>query len=176
MATRTPTVRASREEIHEALQVVAYFNGSTTNARHELKRRGREVSTSTLAKWRNQHRDIYQACLDNLDDELAARNEQLIREQTEFEHQAMARLRDELPGMEHKDLIAALRNVSQAKGIAAEKIVNPIRGRPTLITEHREPSQLLAEMARIAAMAQPARAADVDSTASEEPAVIGSGE
>lgn len=169
--------RYTREEMATTLTLVAYHDGNADRAYDAVVRElgDRAPTVGTLYAWVRRHADIYERCKTNLDSdvELLRRNRQVVRDATEFELAGMARLHAEVDTMEIKDLTTAMRNVAVQKGIAQEKVINPIVGRPSVIVEHREPTKLLEEMARIAGMIQqPAPVVDAEAVEAVEDAEV----
>jgi hypothetical protein len=146
--------RFTREEITEALQLAAYYR-SAKKAADVMAERGVTVTPGTINAWQTKHADIHEAALTRIDEVLAERSEHLVREATELEIQLLGDLAERRDELDAKDIASALRNVSTTKGITFERVVGPIRGRPNVVIEHREPTKLLEEMARIAEMVRP---------------------
>lgn len=159
---KAPARRYTDEQIHEALQWATYFH-SAQKASDLLAERGDRIPAATILAWRRKHPAILEQCLTQLDNARAERGELIVDTATELELKVLGRINDRIDEIEAKDLAGTLRNISTTKGITFERIVGPIRGRPNVVIEHREPTKLLEEMARIAEMVRPS----VDSSAVE---------
>ena len=148
------------ETIGEALMLLAY-HGNLTKTVESLKTRGIRITKQTLSGWRDRHADLWEQAETRMRDEIldrvADRAERYIADAQEAEHLLLEQLmanRDQLPA---KEVANALRNISVSKAITMEKIVMPVRGRPTQIVEHRDPAEIIREMQQIAAMVSPDR-------------------
>jgi transposase-like protein len=146
------------ETITEALMLLSYYGnlGKTVEA---LKQRGINVPRQTISGWRDKHADLWQQAETRMREEVldrvADRAERYIIDAQDAEQTLLEQLmatREELPA---KEVANALRNISVSKAIAMEKVVMPVRGRPTQIVEHIDLYATLNEMNRIAASLPP---------------------
>ncbi|WP_259314917.1 hypothetical protein [Capillimicrobium parvum] len=147
----------------EALMMLAVCRGNAEEARRRMKARGDDPPpASTLNMWRTAQADRYEDIRSEISvkitAEVANQAEEIMLEAGELEREMLARIREELPNIKPGELPGALRNVTTTKALNNDKIAGPIRGRPTVITEHRDATQILAELQRLGV---------IDSTAEE---------
>jgi hypothetical protein len=154
-------------EIDKALLVLAGCGGNSWRASEITG-----VPSTTLRDWRvNEHRDRYL----KLADQERPRLEQLAVEdaigammlageiEREIGNQLLERLGDEqTKPKEIAELAGALQRSTTSKGINGTKLLE-LTGRPTQVVEHRDGTQILEELKRIAP------GLIIDSTAEEIP-------
>lgn len=142
--THTPEVR------ERALLALAVTGGNSAQARRNLKDEGITVAERTLRDWRVTHAQRYS--------ELHETHYQLIEQRlTQAQREIATRasvatealveqtITDAKAG-KIKDPASAARNLATTAAIAVDKML-ALTGRPTQITEHREPSKLIASLA-----------------------------
>jgi len=147
---------SSPEQVERALLLLALNGGAIRPTIRQLAEQGHTSNHHTLKRWRDEtHRDRY---MQILHDERKKIAERIASEQEEFARLAIqeerallqeiakARERGEIPA---RDLAGALRNVSTSKGIALDKS-GELRGRPSVIVEHRNPDEIIAKLDRLA--------------------------
>lgn len=163
--------RYDEEEIRECLSLVAYHRSPTRARRAFMEKHGYAPSVPTITGWRDKHLGIWHECQEQLKRDIMPR----VADQAEGQLVAMldanqTMLEQLMEGLESgeipvRELPAAIQKLAVAAGQTNEKIVSPARGRPTVIVEHKEPTELLERLSSALA----AIPGYVDSTAEEEP-------
>lgn len=110
-------------------------------------------STSTLHKWANTlHADRYAQLqteqAPKVAERIASQAEALALRFADLERKLADRLEQDLEDGKVKDVSGALRNVSTSKALQIDKLSSPLRGRPTVITGHLDPSESINALAR----------------------------
>lgn len=156
------------EDVDRALLALIVCGDSAENAVKLLRANGveRVPGRTALRQWADiTHADRYV----ELQTEQAPRIAERIAGQAEALALRFATIEDALADQIEaetragtlKDPAGALRSVSTAKALQIDKLSSPLRGRPTVITEHRDPKQAAALLARRLGIV-------IDSTAEEE--------
>jgi hypothetical protein len=137
-------------EVRERALLQLVLSGSAPQAQRQLKELGIEIPERTLAAWKNSYAEriaeIAEIETRRVAQVMAAEAESVIRKSAALEHKLLDRLEsvaDELPA---KEVANALRNVSTTKGINAQRIADPIRGRATAIVQHRGAGEITEEL------------------------------
>jgi hypothetical protein len=135
---------ASEHEIDRALATLVACGGSVTAAAEQL-----EMSDRTLRSWRTKHAvryaELHDKVAPQIEDELvrAARSTALLAFDTT--RLGVEKTREALEADKVKDPAAATRNIATTGAILTDKLL-ALTGRPTAITEHRNPDQLLKDL------------------------------
>ena len=129
------------EEVQRGLRALALCSGNTRRAEKVLTDLGSRVPRATLDKWaRELHPDLYREICQEVRPELYARlaeaNEDISRRLLELEGELADRVHETLPDMNGAQAATALRNVSIAKGVAADKS-RTYRNEPVEIRESK---------------------------------------
>jgi hypothetical protein len=82
-------------------------------------------------------------------EQAAAGAEDLALVITELERDTTERMKAELPHIPARDLPGALRNLTTSKALQYDKVANPIRGRPSVVVERRDVSELWKRLERL---------------------------
>lgn len=138
--------------VDEALLELA-LSGSTERASLNLKARGVDVPGRTLRVWRQTKRDRLQ----EIQTQLAPQIEELIVSEArtsamlaaEVEREALKQTLTQLKAGQAKDPSTSARNASTVKGINVDKMLT-LSGRPSVIHETRQASDIIAELVKIA--------------------------
>jgi hypothetical protein len=152
------------ETIDRALWTIALHAGSANQASEALEAQGISIPRQTLHRWKTQqhperYEEICKEASARLVERIAAEAEQFMLHASRVELKALERLEAQLDAGEVKDTASALRNITTAKALNNDKIASPLRGRPSIIHEHRNADAILRELAAYGY---------VDSTATEE--------
>lgn len=108
----------------------------------------------TLRGWQTKHADR----LERLERELAprvanrvaARAESIALRSLEVQAELVEQTHDKRAGLDADKASAAARNLAVVTGIAFDKLSGPIRGRPNVIIERRDPAEILRRIEQIA--------------------------
>lgn len=132
------------EQIEQALWTLALHAGKPTAASEALKSQGLTISKQLLHDWQTErhaerYEQIRQEAAHTIALKVAADAEQTMLQAGELERRILDQMQTALEAGELKpaDLSGALRNVTTTKALNNDKISAPIRGRPSVITEHR---------------------------------------
>jgi len=143
------------EEVERGLQVLALHVGNSRRAAKALEQQGHRIPDRTLDEWRrNTHPERYsEICAERapqVADRIAAQMEQYVTEAGEVQRHSLHMLKDRLDKEELQEA-ATLGKINQSLGIPigiATQRSSELRGRPTVIHEHRSAEQLLEGMKR----------------------------
>jgi hypothetical protein len=149
-------------EVDRALSAAVFTGGNWTRAHELLVSYGDKApSRDAIRQWATEkHADRYHELREELAPQVAkkvaAEAEALAFKLSEAEDLLAEQLiaaaqRGELPA---KEISGALRNVSTSKALQMDKLSGPVRGRPTVIHGHADPSELLERLARKVGIAQ----------------------
>jgi hypothetical protein len=133
-----------------------FTGGNWKKAKDLLQSYGDKApADTTLAKWATE---VYSDRYHELREELAPQVAKKIAAEAEAlafklaeaevllaEQLVTAAENGELPA---KELSGALRNLSTSKALQVDKLSSPLRGRPTVVHGHADPSELLAQLSR----------------------------
>lgn len=145
----TPAKRTRRtyttEDVESALQLLCLRNGSPKQVEHETG-----IDCDTVRYWRDRkHADRYQQIrtevFPKLHAKIAAMHEDIARAALEKQREGLDRLN--LDDIRPADMPAALQKLSIVGGVATDKAWMG-RDKPTVITENRSGTELLASIAR----------------------------
>ncbi len=153
------------EKVTAALVVLAELGG---NVKAAAKRTG--ISQPTLRDWRSEkHAAQYDEIRTKFGREL---EEQLITTARVNAHRAgevEAELIERMRTVSDKDAPAALRAITDAKAKNVDKLLS-LTGRPSAITENRDPSSILESLVRLKVLKVDESAIDTTATEDAEPA------
>lgn len=146
------------EETRErALHRLAINGGNCRRTSRELKAQGINISDKALGAWMNtRHRDRYmvirEETKETIAEHIAADAEQLAVQIAEAEQLALTATINAIQtgDLDPKELSGALRNLTTSKALQIDKIASPLRGRPTTIHEHRNPTEIIAKLNQLA--------------------------
>lgn len=132
------------------LVALAASGRSPTLAHESLKRQGIDIPLSTLTDWTHRYSDEVQRIHDQIAPQLEA---QMVRQHRDIallaHEETMAMIhhaREQREEGKIKDAAGAARNLATTAAIVTDKLL-ALTGRPTQITEHREPSKLIDSLA-----------------------------
>lgn len=155
--------RYTAEDIDTALAVVAIYGGRTQLAAEKLAEQGKPIPQSTLDHWKHHHDGRYdRVCTEiapRIAERVASQGEAIVLAAGELEATLLEQIAANAHDIKPSELAGALRNVTTTKALNMDKVVNPIRGRPSTITEHRDATDVLASLAD--------KLPHIDSTATE---------
>lgn len=106
------------------------------------------IPTSTLNGWRKteEYQRIRAQREPQIVEKLAAEAEEFALQAAPVEQKMLDKLEEDLDKLGPADLASALRNVSTSKAINIDKISSPLRGRPTVVIEHRSIDDIAAAL------------------------------
>jgi hypothetical protein len=138
--------RYSDTDIDTAL-IALILSGSSGQAIKALKAQGLTVPARTLRDWSVKHADR----MERLQRDLAPRVAEIVAARAEgialrigdVEEALIDKIVGKLADMTADQAAQALRNVTTSKALQYDRISNPVRGRPSLIVERRDPQELL---------------------------------
>lgn len=143
----TAPLKYSADELELALNILAMEGGRPTRASELLATQGLNVPKETLQHWKTRWADRYHQICDNLQDEraqrMAAQAEDVALRAAELELLLLEDLRNKRADLKAPELAGAVRNVTTTKTLNVEKVINPLRGRPSRITEVRDADEIL---------------------------------
>lgn len=146
-APATPKRRyGDNVEIERGLAALIIHGGNAEAASEASGIPGR-----TLRSWKDRHAARYQ----DLQNELAPRIAERIASEAEemavklarLENKVIDRLENQINTLDADKAASALRNISTSKSLQVDRISSPLRGRPSVITEHRAGDDLLRGLA-----------------------------
>ena len=110
-----------------------------------------KVARTTLRKWATsshveRYEKIRREVIPQIHDRMAQESEDLAGEYAVVERKVLERVEEELPNLKAGEAAGAARNLATSRAISADKALL-LRGRPTEITEHRNPDELLRKLA-----------------------------
>lgn len=118
---------------------LARQSGNATRASRELKRRGVEVSASTLSKWKREDpphwEEVRNSVLRQIRGRMADEMEQLFHEEVAVERKVLKALEGKIGDLSGHELSTALRNTGVTKALNIEKSA-PARGEAPAPAEH----------------------------------------
>ena len=144
-----PAAPFSQEQIDDALMALIAWAGNASAAVRHLKSVGKRAPrVETLLNWsRTLHWERYQELREKYGDQiekgLAADYLDSARELREVAHMAAEKAKERLEAGEDQDPGRTAANLARASAIALEKSLT-LQGKPTQITESRNPSEILA--------------------------------
>lgn len=139
-------------DIDQALLALALSGGSSAVASKRLKEQGAEIPEKTLRNWReNQYPKRYAHLQQKYGAELEELAVRGIRSNLLLADQLERDMLEDFAGsyksLDAKDKAGAIRNIATTKAINADKLLQ-LTGRPTQTIEHRNASDLLAQIAQ----------------------------
>jgi hypothetical protein len=152
MSQKLPAKRRyTQEDIDYALTVVALCAGRTQYASDALAQEGKNIPQGTLDNWKH-HTDgryarIQEAAQDQIAQKIAAGAEAVALRAQEIETELLEELAKKKGELRASEVAGAVRNITTTKSLNVEKIVNPLRGRASTITEHRDANEILRSLA-----------------------------
>lgn len=130
-------------DIDRALMEYAFQRGNAAEASRRLAAEDiLTVSAATILKWAKDLPDRLENAKARLFEQLADDNELVAREYVDIQRLVLKRLRENVDELEPRDLAAAARNLATGAGISVDK-ASALKGRPTVITESRDVSQIM---------------------------------
>lgn len=146
--------RHTIEQIETGLQLLALNAGAYEKTVTQLREHGIHLTRQSLHNWANKsHADRYFEIRTQIHSQVAERAasqaEEIAFKAGELELRIIEKLDDQLDDLDPKDAATALRNLSTTKALNHDKVIGPIRGRPTVIVENRDAAQILQELQRL---------------------------
>lgn len=142
----------SPEDIDRALMEIVLAGGNIKLAHRRLKDRELNIPYSTLKTWPEQHAErldkLRREYSHKVAEKIAAEAEELAVQYAAAEREALALARDKLASMKGSELTRATKEFAIAKAIQVDKLSSPLRGRPTSITETRNPQDAVRALAQ----------------------------
>lgn len=139
--------RYTAEDIDGALTVVALYAGRTQLAAEALAKHGTPIPQSTLDAWKHHPDGRYdRVCAEQaprIGERAAQLAEAVVLQASELESELLDQMRAHKHDIKPSELAGALRNVTTTKALNMDKVVNPLRNRPSTITEHRDAHNIL---------------------------------
>lgn len=152
-------------EIDRGLTALILAGGNAEQAARDTGFHGR-----TIRKWKDAHPGRYvelqQELAPRIADRIASEAEQLAVLYAKAEREALEVAMGKIHELDADKAASAVRNFATAKALQVDKISSPLRGRPTVITEHRAGDELLRGLASRVGMT-------IDGTAEELPMETG---
>lgn len=156
----------TEEQVDSALLALALNGGSITQAVKDLGGGGMKLPPSTLNRWRDSYPNRYRFHLT----ENASKTEgRAVSGYLEIQHlaqqvakEAIEKASDELRKGNVRDPASVARNMMVSAGVANTHMMN-LQGRPSIITEHRRPENVIARLKELGLTF------DAESTAVESP-------
>lgn len=163
--TRTKSRDYTPQEVDLALTALI-LNGC--NYKRTSRELNNQPSHETLRRWREEYAaryaELQKDLAPKLADKLAAEGEALIVRYIEAQKDALAKTVEGMDGLDADKAAGVARNLATAAALNNDKIVSPLRLRPTSVHVDRTGSELLRSLARTIGY-------DADATAVElEPA------
>lgn len=153
LETRGANAGYTAEDIDSALTVVALYGGRTSLAAEALAEHGQPIPQQTLSRWKNHPDGRYDRVCTEVAPRIGERAAQLaeavVLQASELEAELLKQIRDNRRDIKPSELAGALRNVTTTKALNMDKVVNPLRNRPSTITEHRDAHNILDELSNI---------------------------
>ena len=146
MSEPEPRRIETSDDITHCLETVALFNGNVTRAARNLTEDGWKTDRFALLRLREKHPDVYERVQDALVIRQADKSDENAYRMAAITGKLLDRLENNPDEIEIKDIPAAARNLSTARGIEIDKS-NVLRGRPSIITEQRDASQIMRALA-----------------------------
>lgn len=161
----------SDQDVERALQARA-ITSSASEAAHVLSESFElTIPPRTISEWvANSHRDRYEQIRAEIAPKIhmavASEMEDIAVSIVQVQRDAVERVKAELPKMDGKDAALALKSLSAAGAAATDKALL-LRGRPTQITGHDNPSDVYAALKRLGYTITVEGPETVESTAEE---------
>lgn len=156
----------SADTLELALNVLAMEGGRPRRASETLASQGITVHEKTLANWRDRWPDRYHEICTNLQaeraDRMASRAEDVAIRAAELEIELLDQLASQKSQLKPAETAGAIRNVTTTKTLNVEKVINPLRNRPSHITEVRNADEILKAL-------EAKTPRHINTTATEEP-------
>jgi hypothetical protein len=139
----------TEDTLELALNVLAQNGGRPTYASAALaQQHGINIPHQTLSEWKhNYHPDRYDQICTALQDQraerMAARAEDVALAATDLELLLLDDLRATRHNLKPAEVAGAVRNVTTTKTLNVEKVINPLRNRPSRITAIRSADEIL---------------------------------
>jgi hypothetical protein len=173
--------RHSQEEIERGLLMLVLHSGNSKEAAKALADNDMPISERVLRDWRDRHSQRYAEIQTDaapaVAKRIASQAEQIMLKAGDIEHSILDKLSSKIAEgkLSGAELATALQKVSSSKSLNNEKISAPIRGRPSSITEHRLPDEIIRSLAARGLIVD--TDADADAIAVEEdPLELGAGD
>ncbi len=143
--------RYTEEEIERGLTQMALCGGNRRLAAERLEQMGHPIPPDTLRNWAEHRRpDRYaKICAEQapaLAQRIAAEAEGFALELAEAEKATLEVYMRGLHTIKASDAAGALRNITTSKSLNVDRISSPLRGRPNVVIEHREVSELVLKL------------------------------
>jgi hypothetical protein len=144
--------RHSMDTIELALNVLAIEGGRTQRAHEILAGQGIDVPKQTLSSWKlDSHADRYHQISTDVSlhraERIANQAEEVALLAGQLERDLLKDLQAHRADLKPAEIAGAIRNVTTTKALNMDKVINPIRGRPSTITETRDANTLLESLA-----------------------------
>lgn len=157
-ATRSGHAQPYDEEmIQHALLQLALAAGHPTRAAERLREafpnQPRYPDPTAISAWAKKRPDQYHRIREGQAPQLAERAaqgaEELILRAEAIERRLLERIDREVDGMEASTLHGALLNVTKSKSLQQDKIASPLRGRPNIVVERKDPAELISHLEQL---------------------------
>jgi hypothetical protein len=136
------------EEIQEGLQAYIWAGENATQASRNLAAKGKRIARTTLIEWSKTHADMIEDLKAKHEEYLTDLYRDVARKSAEATIEGVELALSDIREGKVKDPGATVRNLATTAGIATDKIML-LTGRPTDITEHRDPAQVIKELANL---------------------------
>ena len=144
--------RYTEGEIERGLFALAIC-GDGTAASRQLATQGQKIPARTLNHWKVAHaerfRETAKRHIQEIREVIAQEQIEIAHVAGEAERLAIAKTRGQLADGSVKDASTAGRNLAVQKGIALDHSLK-MRGEPTVVHEHRQAEDIIANLKRIA--------------------------
>jgi len=137
----------SPDTLELALNVLAMEGGRPRRTSELLATQGIHIPHQTLGDWKERWADRYHEICTNLQEQRAERmanaaEDVAIRAAT-LELELLDQLANQKSQLKPAETASAIRNVTTTKTLNVEKVINPLRNRPSHITEVRNADEIL---------------------------------
>jgi hypothetical protein len=130
--------------------IAAILCGSSREASRQLKTQGLTVPSRTIRGWVAKHPDrverLQRELAPRVAERVAARSEQVALASLDAQAEAIEQARKRISELDADKASATARNLAVVGGISMDKLSGPLRGRPSVIIERREPEDLLRQL------------------------------
>jgi hypothetical protein len=159
--------RFNGEDVETALQVLIAMDGSYKRASDALKEIGLDINPGTLSAWRNSiHADRYYELLREkgrqIEERAALRMLETVGKAQDVADMAIEQTRELLEQKNPRmDPSQAAQRMTWVMGVNNDHMLK-LTGRPTQITEHRDPNEILRSLGAIAGLVKVENEAEGD--------------
>jgi hypothetical protein len=147
MKALTAPLHYTADELELALNILAMEGGRPTRTAELLASQGVKIPPQTLSDWKTRWADRYHDICTNLQEQraerMAARAEDVAIRAAELELELLDQLAAQKGQLKAAETAGAIRNVTTTKTLNVEKVINPLRNRPSHITEIRNSDEIL---------------------------------